>query len=60
VIKIHTAPKLSAAAQAVVDAIGAQGEVKRLVEIRVPELIAFQDEAYARRYADVIQRVVAC
>ena len=59
VIKIHTAPKLSAAAQAVVDAIGAQGEVKRLVEIRVPELIAFQDEAYARRYAEVIQRVVA-
>ncbi len=59
VIKIHTAPKMSAAAQAVVDAIGAQGEVKRLVEIRVPELIAFQDEAYARRYAEVIQRVVA-
>ena len=59
VIKIHPAPKLSAAAQAIVDAIGAQGEVKRLVEIRVPELIAFQDEAYARRYAEVIRRVVA-
>ncbi|HSG22583.1 MAG TPA: indolepyruvate ferredoxin oxidoreductase family protein, partial [Azonexus sp.] len=58
VIKIHSAPKLSAAAQAIVDAIGAQGEVKRLVEVRVPELIAFQDEAYARRYAEVIRRVV--
>ena len=53
------APQLTAAAQAMVDAIGAQGEVRRLVEIRVPELIAFQDEAYARRYAGVIQRVVA-
>ena len=59
VVKFHTAPKLSAGAQAIVDTIGAQGELKRLVEIRVPELIAFQDEAYARRYAEVIQRVVA-
>jgi len=59
VIQFHAAPKLSAAAQAIVDAVGARGEVKRLVDIRVPELIAFQDEAYARRYAEVIQRVVA-
>jgi indolepyruvate ferredoxin oxidoreductase len=59
VIKLHAAPNLSAAAQAIVDAIGATGETKRLAEIRVPELIAFQDEAYARRYAEVIQRVVA-
>jgi hypothetical protein len=33
--------------------------VKRLAEVRVPDLIAFQDEAYAKRYADVIKRVVA-
>ncbi|WP_265943474.1 indolepyruvate ferredoxin oxidoreductase family protein [Dechloromonas sp. A34] len=58
VIKLHAAPKLSAVAQAIVDAIGAQGEVRRLVEIRVPELIAFQDEAYARRYAQVVRRVL--
>jgi indolepyruvate ferredoxin oxidoreductase len=25
----------------------------------VPDLIAYQDEAYARRYAEVIKRVVA-
>jgi indolepyruvate ferredoxin oxidoreductase len=58
VITLQKAPQLSAAARAIVEAIGAQGEVKRLVEIRVPELIAFQDEAYAKRYADVIKRVV--
>ncbi|NML26152.1 DUF6537 domain-containing protein, partial [Zoogloea dura] len=50
---------LSPAARAIVESIGADGEVKRLAEIRVAELIAFQDEAYAKRYADVIKRVVA-
>uniref|UniRef100_Q47CC4 Putative pyruvate ferredoxin/flavodoxin oxidoreductase n=1 Tax=Dechloromonas aromatica (strain RCB) TaxID=159087 RepID=Q47CC4_DECAR len=59
VIALHQAPKLTAAARAIVDPIGATGETKRLAEIRVPELIAFQDEAYAQRYADVLQRVVA-
>jgi len=52
-------PQLSAAARAIVDAVGAQGETRRLLEVRVPELIAYQDEAYARRYADVIKRVRA-
>jgi len=59
VITLHRAPQLTAAARAIVDSIGADGEVRRLVEIRVPELIAFQDEAYARRYAEVIKRVFA-
>ena len=59
VIQFHKAPQLSAAARAIVDAIGATGETKRLVEIRVPELIAFQNEAYAQRYADMIRRVMA-
>ena len=59
VIKLHQAPKMSPAARAIVESIGAQGEVKRLVEIRVPELIAFQNDAYAQRYADVIKKVIA-
>ena len=59
VVVLNKAPQLSPAARAIVDSIGASGEVKRLVEIRVPELIAFQDEAYAKRYAEVIKRVVA-
>lgn len=59
VVTLHRAPQLSPVARSIVDSIGADAEVKRLVEVRVPELIAFQDEAYARRYADVIKRVVA-
>ncbi|HTS23981.1 MAG TPA: indolepyruvate ferredoxin oxidoreductase family protein [Casimicrobiaceae bacterium] len=52
-------PQLSAAARAIVDSTGAQGETRRLLEVRVPDLIDYQDEAYARRYADVVKRVVA-
>ena len=52
-------PQLKPAARAIVDAIGAQGEARRLLEVRVPELIAYQDVAYAKRYADVVSRVVA-
>jgi indolepyruvate ferredoxin oxidoreductase len=52
-------PLLSASARAIVDAVGAQGETKRLLEVRVPDLIDYQDEAYAKRYADVVKRVVA-
>ena len=51
--------ELTAGARAIVDAVGAQGETRRLLEVRVPELIAYQDEAYAKRYADVLERVVA-
>ena len=33
--------------------------MKRLLEIRVPDLIDYQDDAYAKRYADVVKRVMA-
>ncbi len=51
--------ELSSAARTIVEGVGAQGETKRLLEVRVPELIAYQNEAYARRYTEVIKRVVA-
>ncbi|CAB3788614.1 hypothetical protein LMG28688_02723 [Paraburkholderia caffeinitolerans] len=53
------APVLSAAARAIVDSVGAEGETKRLLEVRVPDLIAYQNEAWARRYAQRVSQVVA-
>jgi indolepyruvate ferredoxin oxidoreductase len=36
-----------------------EGELRRLLALRVPELAAYQDAAYAERYADKIARVKA-
>ncbi len=36
---------------------GSQGELRALVERRIPELIAYQDEAYAEHYAELVRRV---
>ena len=49
----------SAAAQALIASLPAEGELKRLLEIRVPELIDYQNEAYARRYVEDVKRVYA-
>jgi len=38
---------------------GDQDELRRLVEIRVPELVAYQDEAWAQSYAEAVLRVHA-
>jgi indolepyruvate ferredoxin oxidoreductase len=59
VSELPRAPQLSAGARAIVDAVGAHGETKHLLEVRVPELTAYQDEAYAKRYAEVVKRVQA-
>lgn len=50
---------LSPDARAIVADVQADGETRRLLEVRVPDLIAYQNAAYARRYAAVVQRVVA-
>jgi indolepyruvate ferredoxin oxidoreductase len=37
---------------------GFEGEVRRLAEIRIPELVLYQNAAYARRYVEFVRRVV--
>jgi indolepyruvate ferredoxin oxidoreductase len=49
--------ELSAEARALVDRVEASGELRRLLEIRVPELIAYQNAAYAGEYVDFVRRV---
>jgi indolepyruvate ferredoxin oxidoreductase len=36
---------------------GDQGELRRLAEVRVPELIAYQDADWARRWAELVRQV---
>jgi indolepyruvate ferredoxin oxidoreductase len=36
---------------------GDQGELRRLAEVRVPELIAYQDADWARRWAEIVRQV---
>jgi indolepyruvate ferredoxin oxidoreductase len=50
---------ISEAASRIVAGLAAPEEVRRIVAVRVQELIAYQDEAYARRYADFVARVAA-
>jgi indolepyruvate ferredoxin oxidoreductase len=41
----------------VVERTGADGELRRILEVRVPELAAYQSIGYAERYADEVMRV---
>ncbi len=54
---VETAPAISADARALVNSVGANGELQRLLEIRAPELIAYQNAAYAREYVEFVKRV---
>jgi indolepyruvate ferredoxin oxidoreductase len=56
---LETAPVLSVDARTLVDGVAADGELRRLLEIRVPELIAYQDAAYARQYVEFVAKVAA-
>ncbi len=57
------APPLDPTARALIesidsiDSIGASAELRRLLEIRVPELIAFQSVGYARKYVALVRIV---
>ena len=54
---VETAPILTAQVRALVDRVGASGELRRVLEIRVPELIAYQNVAYAADYVDFVTKV---
>jgi indolepyruvate ferredoxin oxidoreductase len=54
---VERARELSPPARALVDAVAAQGELARVLEVRVPVLIAYQDETYARQYVEFVRRV---
>jgi len=52
---LHRHPEL----RALVESAAADGELRRLLAIRVPELVEYQDAAYARSYVEFVQRVAA-
>ncbi|MBI3327991.1 MAG: 2-oxoacid:acceptor oxidoreductase family protein, partial [Nitrospinae bacterium] len=52
-------PEAVATVWELLEASGFEGEVRRLAEIRVPELILYQNVAYARLYVEFVKRVVA-
>jgi indolepyruvate ferredoxin oxidoreductase len=58
---VESAPVLTADARSLIDAVGPfpehGGELRRLLEIRVPELIDYQNIAYARSYVEFVKRV---
>src|SRR5207245_658002 len=57
--QVETGAAPSAEARRLRESAGATGELGRLLEIRIPELIAYQDAAYARAYVEFVPRVAA-
>jgi indolepyruvate ferredoxin oxidoreductase len=49
--------EISARARTIIDSVGADGELLGLLEIRIPELIAYQNARYAQSYADYVKSV---
>ena len=52
-------PALTAEARRLIDATATSDGLRRALEVRIPELIAFQDVAYAERYAGFVKLVAA-
>ncbi|MEM7344293.1 MAG: indolepyruvate ferredoxin oxidoreductase family protein [Chloroflexota bacterium] len=52
-------PTVTPEAQTILDSTQADGELKRLLAIRIPELIAYQSVVYAQQYVDFVQQVQA-
>ena len=52
-------PEAVATARQLLTTSGFSGEVRRLAERRIPELMLYQNTAYAQRYVEFIKKVVA-
>lgn len=53
---VASPPRLGWRARRLVDLVPAGEELHEVIELRVPELIAYQDERYARRFIDLVGR----
>jgi indolepyruvate ferredoxin oxidoreductase len=51
-------PEVAAMAGQLLETCGFVGETRRLTEVRIPELLMYQDSAYARQYVAFVQKVV--
>jgi indolepyruvate ferredoxin oxidoreductase len=56
---VPEAPPLDAWSRKRVEAIGAEGALRELLEVRIPDLVAYQSRRWAQRYADAVGRVAA-
>jgi indolepyruvate ferredoxin oxidoreductase len=52
-------PVVDGKALKILEATGATGELRRLLAIRIPELVAYKNAKYAREYADAVMEVAA-
>ena len=50
-------PVVEGKALAILESTGATGELRRLLAIRIPELVAYQSAKYAREYAGAVMEV---
>jgi indolepyruvate ferredoxin oxidoreductase len=55
--EVPVARELTGQARELVHRVGAGGELRRLLEVRVPELIAYQNAGYAAQYVEFVRRV---
>ena len=55
--QLDNKPIVSPQAREIINAVGVGGELLRLLESRVPELIEYQSAGYARTYVDFVKKV---
>ncbi|HEX2088065.1 MAG TPA: DUF6537 domain-containing protein, partial [Solirubrobacteraceae bacterium] len=52
-------PQVDGKALEILESTGATGELRRLLAVRIPDLVAYQSARYAREYADAVMEVAA-